>query len=238
MTDTAFSSPSGVGAALAVHVAIVEDHGLLAQSLAFALHNLGIEVTVVDDLSRDNVLATLGAQELHLVLLDFDLGAAGKGLDLIRPITDLGVRVVMLTGETSPITHAECIEAGAVGIISKSEAFERLIEQITDVVDGRTILSVSAREHLLADLRSHRAHEQQRLAPFDRLTVRESEVLQDLIEGKNAETIASESYVSVATVRSHIKALLSKLGVNSQLSAVALAQRSGWVGKPRRDANG
>ena len=133
MTDTAvFSNPDV--AAVSARVAIVEDHGLLAQSLAFALTNLGAEVVVVEDLRPSSVLATLEAADLHLVLLDFDLGDAGLGLHLVRPITDLGLRVVMLTGETDPIALAACVEAGAIGIISKSEPFERLIEQVTDVV--------------------------------------------------------------------------------------------------------
>ena len=79
----------------------------------------------------------------------------------------------------------------------------------------------------MSELRAHRSQEGERLAPFSRLTVRECEVLQDLIEGKNAERIANDSFVSVATVRSHIKSLLAKLGVNSQLAAVAAAQRAG-----------
>jgi DNA-binding NarL/FixJ family response regulator len=228
VTDAALVQRSGLEP-LAARVAIIEDHGLLAQSLGYALTNLGIDVIVVEDLERTAVLEVLHNAELHLVLLDFDLGAAGLGLNLVGPITELGLSVVMLTGETDPVLLASCVEAGAIGIISKSEPFERLIEQVSDVVDGRRILSTSAREHLLADLRAHRAREGERLAPFERLTVRESEVLQDLIEGKNAETIATDSYVSVATVRSHIKALLSKLGVNSQLAAVAMAQRAGWV---------
>jgi len=228
VTETALQH-GRVDAAVDARVAIVEDHDLLAQSLGYALSNLGIRVTKVPDLHADAVLATLEGAELDLVLLDFDLGDAGIGLHLVRPITDLGLRVVMLTGETSPIVLAECVEAGAIGIISKREAFERLIEQVSDVVSGRNILSVGTRERLLSELRAHRAHEGERLAPFSRLTVRECEVLQDLIEGKNADRIATESFVSVATVRSHIKSLLAKLGVNSQLAAVAAAQRAGWI---------
>ena len=231
MTETAIWRTQPAGAVNA-RVAIVEDHGLLAESLAFALSNMGIEVTVVDDLSSHNVLTVLAAENLDLVLLDFDLGDAGLGLDLVRPITDLGLRVVMLTGETSTIKLAECVEAGAIGIISKSEQFNHLIDHVTDVVDGRRILSPTTRERLLGELRAHRSAENERLAPFSRLTVRESEVLKDLMAGKNAETIATEGYVSVATVRSHIKALLAKLGVNSQLAAVAAAQRAGWPAPP------
>ena len=58
----------------------------------------------------------------------------------------------------------------------------------------------------------------QRLAS---LTLREREVLAALEEGKNAEGIAQQFVVSVGTVRSHIRAVLTKLGVTSQLAAVA-----------------
>jgi len=103
------------------------------------------------------------------------------------------------------------------------------VGKVDDLFAGRNILSVGTREMLMSELRAHRAQEGERLAPFSRLTVRECEVLQDLIEGKNADRIATESFVSVATVRSHIKSLLAKLGVNSQLAAVAAAQRAGWI---------
>ena len=227
MTDAAVlrdTQPTDVA-----QIAIVEDHGLLAQSLAYALAGRGITAMVVKDLQPAAVIEALRDRDLALVLLDFDLGDAGIGLDLIKPINELGYRVAMLTGETDPVTLAQCVEAGAIGVISKRDPFDRLIEHIEDVFDGRGILSLATREQLMSGLRSHRTREVERSAPFERLTVRESEVLQDLIDGKNAETIARDSFVSVATVRSHIKALLAKLGVNSQLAAVALARRSGWV---------
>ena len=141
-------------AAVEARVAIVEDHDLLAQSLGFALSNLGIHVTRVADLRAEAVIETLEGCELDLVLLDFDLGEAGIGLHLVRPITQLGLRVVMLTGETNRIVLAECVEAGAMGIISKREPFERLIEQVSDVVSGRNILSVGTRELLMSELRA------------------------------------------------------------------------------------
>jgi DNA-binding NarL/FixJ family response regulator len=233
VTETVLQQGAGFAAsvesAAGCRVAIVEDHDLLAQSLAYALGNLGIEVTTVTDRSVDGVLAALADRPHDLVLLDYDLGDDGVGVDLIRPIAQLGLRVVMLTGETDTIKLAQCVEAGAIGIISKKEPFEQLMYHVSDVVTGRVILSLGARERMLADLREYRSSEHNRLAPFERLTVRESEVLQDLMEGKNAERIANESFVSVATVRSHIKALLAKLGVNSQLAAVAMARRAGWT---------
>lgn len=61
---------------------------------------------------------------------------------------------------------------------------------------------------------------------FTALTDREQEVLGELLAGRTATEIAAVERVSLATVRSHIRAVLSKLGVSSQLAAVALAHRS------------
>lgn len=49
-----------------------------------------------------------------------------------------------------------------------------------------------------------------------------------IVEGMSAREMASESYVSVATVRTQIRSILQKLGVNSQLEAAAIARASGW----------
>jgi two-component system nitrate/nitrite response regulator NarL len=75
------------------------------------------------------------------------------------------------------------------------------------------------------------APQRQRLAPFEQLTVREHEVLLALTLGHSAEEIAEAHYVSITTVRSHIRSILTKLGVNSQLAAVALAVRAGWTAR-------
>ena len=67
------------------------------------------------------------------------------------------------------------------------------------------------------------------LQPFPVLTEREQVVLAELMEGHCADEIANAAFVSISTVRSQIKAILQKLGVNSQLAAVALARRAGVV---------
>jgi two-component system, NarL family, nitrate/nitrite response regulator NarL len=70
---------------------------------------------------------------------------------------------------------------------------------------------------------------------FDRLTPREEEVLLALMSGAKARDICLQSFVSMPTVRSQIRAILTKLGVTSQLAAVALAYQSGWSGPRDRE---
>jgi DNA-binding NarL/FixJ family response regulator len=69
---------------------------------------------------------------------------------------------------------------------------------------------------------------------FDRLTRREEEVLSSLMRGAKAREICAQSFVSMPTVRSQIRSILTKLGVTSQLAAVALAYQNGWSGRVDR----
>ena len=66
------------------------------------------------------------------------------------------------------------------------------------------------------------------LKQFEQLSPREQEVLLAMMRGRMARDICKQYYVSLATVRSQIHSILSKLGVSSQLAAVALAYQSGW----------
>ena len=62
-------------------------------------------------------------------------------------------------------------------------------------------------------------------------------MLAAICEGQSAAEIADSSYVSLATVRSQIRAILLKLGVTSQLAAIVAAYRAGWVPEPMTDSS-
>jgi DNA-binding NarL/FixJ family response regulator len=211
-----------------VTVLVVEDHALLAQTLVMALNAEGCPARVA---TLDG-LATLEEQVLTLrpdvVLLDLDLGALGDGVALVEPLTELGARVLVVSGTTDRLRLAETVELGAVGFLSKQVPFEELLSTVLAVVAHRTVLTASERYRLMAELRLARASSNQDLAPFKALTPREAAVLAALAQGQRAEAIAAAAVLSEATVRSQIRSVLAKLGVNSQLEAVALAWVVGW----------
>jgi two-component system nitrate/nitrite response regulator NarL len=212
-----------------MRVIMIEDHELLAQSLQVALKAEDVEVIRVWSDDRDELLAQAGRQAPGLLLLDFDLGEPmGTAFGLIEPLTDAGLDVVMLTGETNELVLAQCLEEGALGVINKSVSFDELLAQIHRALQGEQLMSRHEREELLSRLRLHRSERDHELRAFRELTAREGEVLGELMQGKSADTIAEESVVSVATIRTQIRSILSKLGVNSQLAAVARAQQARW----------
>ena len=86
---------------------------------------------------------------------------------------------------------------------------------------------VEGRVHLIRDEVRGRGHEADDGA-LAALSTREAEVLKALMDGKSADEMPAEQFVSITTVRTHIRSILRKLGVRSQLAAVALAHRARW----------
>jgi DNA-binding NarL/FixJ family response regulator len=217
-----------------VSTLIVDDHGVLADGLAMALRAEGLPAKVHVPSSADGILAAVGEERPDLVLLDLDLGLErGSGVDLVGPLVELGPRVLVLTGSTDRVVHARCLEAGAAGVSSKAEPFDRLLDAIRRAARGEPAIGRRRREELLDELRRDRAARSERLAPFERLTPKEASVLLALAEGRSAEAIARASYVSLPTVRTQIRGILVKLGVGSQLAAVGMAIDRGWLDEVR-----
>ena len=212
-----------------MRVIMIEDHDLLAQTMQVALKAEDVEVVRIWGEDREDLLVRARSVAPGLLLLDFDLGDdIGVAFGLIEPLTDAGMSVVMLTAERNPLVLAQCLEEGAIGAINKSVTFDELLAQIRQVLNGDQLMSRHEREEMLSQLRLHRAERDHELRAFRELTAREGEVLGELMQGKSADTIAEESVVSVATIRTQIRSILSKLGVNSQLAAVARAQQARW----------
>ncbi len=209
---------------------IVDDHALIAQGVALALEGESVDTRVTMGPRHDDVLRAAEEHRPDVVLLDLQLeGEIGSAVPLIAPLAELGAKVLVVTGVTDRPDLAECIEAGADGIASKSEPFESLVATLLKIGRGEAVMSKHEQYALLDELHEHRRDERRRFEPFERLTPRERQVLSRLVAGLQAEAIAHESYVSIATIRSQIRSILQKLGVSSQLQAVAVARDAGWA---------
>jgi DNA-binding NarL/FixJ family response regulator len=211
-------------------VLIVEDHQVVSAGLALGLRSEGFDTRSVDG-TPGAVEAVLADHDPEVILLDLYLGE-DLGIDLI-PLLDPDVRkIIVLTASTDPLLLAAALEAGAHDVLPKTAPFPRLLAGIQQVVGGGSPEVENRRQDILRDARAVRREAERRLAPFASLTPREQDVLGMLMDGLQAAAIAEASYVSLATVRSQIRSILTKLGVSSQLSAVSMAIQAGWTSDP------
>ncbi len=216
-------------------VLIVDDHRLVAVALSYALRAEGFEVEVAASPERKVVLDAVEVFRPGCVLLDLHLGSGMNGLDLIGPLRQGGAQVLMLTSERDELVLAAGLEAGALGWLAKDADFESVGAAVKQATEGVPLLGRARSEELLCRLRDYRRRMSEAASPFERLSLREQVVLEGLMEGMSAEEIAEAETVSLATVRTQIRSMLQKLGVHSQLAAVAHARKAGWQPRNRTD---
>lgn len=211
---------------------IVDDDVIVREALAIALQGHGCDVVALTDLEPDSVVAAARDAAPEVVLLDFYLGG-GTGRDLIGPLVEAtGATVLLLTSSDDPEVLGTSLEAGAAGTLQKRQPMQDLLDSIVLAAAGHTVQRPQERDDLIAEARSRQVERERLLAPFEELSPREASVLDGLVEGLSAEQIAERDFVSLPTVRTQIQGVLRKLGVTSQLAAVAEARRSGWHLKP------
>jgi two-component system, NarL family, nitrate/nitrite response regulator NarL len=231
-------SRASENAAGSTRVVLVEDHSLLAEALLISLTQKGFDVQTASLPSSDDpaeLFTTVFGLAPDVALVDLDLGAAGDGSRLIGPLSRSGVPVVVLTARADPVRCGECLERGAVTVLDKSAPLEVLTTVLTRAHSGEPVLPDPEREELIRAWHDGRPPDDV-VARLDRLTPREAHVLQSLLHGLRVREIAERAGVSEGTVRTQVKSVFTKLGVTSQLAAVAMAHEAGWT-SPRWTAN-
>ena len=208
-------------------VLIIDDHDLVATALAMTLRSAGLQARRHIVRSREGVLLAIATLSPGVVLLDLDLGRNPDGTPidgttLIEGMCRSGWRVLALSGTSDEARLGKAFAAGALAGIPKSAALPVLVTAVRRAAQGVEVMHPERRRQFIeAHLR-----EQDRGRTLGRrlekLTERERAVLDCLAQGRRAQSIAEEFVVSVTTVRTQIRAVLTKLEVGSQLEAVTL----------------
>lgn len=156
----------------------------------------------------------------EVILMDIGLAGSMSGIEVVerlRPIAP-GTRVVMLTIEESSDTIAQALRAGACGYLAKSTRASDIVEAVHDVMTGGAAMSPQIAKRVL-DMFA-----QEQAPRFDyQLTRRETDVLEQLVQGKSKKRIAKDLLLSPHTVDTHLRSIYAKLHVNTQTAAVAKA---------------
>lgn len=152
-----------------LRVVVVDDHQLLAQSLALALGFEGVDCTVPDLTDRDTLLREVLLDPPNLVLLDLDLGGAiGDGCTLVEPFVQAGCRVLVVSASTDEDEVCGALELGAVGVVRKDVAFATLLETALTAARGEEVMAPVVRRRMLEGARVRRARRLEAVAAAHR----------------------------------------------------------------------
>ena len=207
-----------------INVVIVEDNKNIREGLA-ALIN-GTEGFKCQGAYSDceSFLKDIDSLKMDVVLMDIALPGM-NGIEGVKKAKKINpdINILMLTiYEESEIVY-EAICAGAYGYLVKKTPPSRLIDAIREVYEGGSPMSSRIARQVITSFQTFQdartVDSQYNLSP------RELEVLKHLAEGSNYQEIADELFISVDTVRHHIRNIYKKLQVHSQSEAVAIEIR-------------
>ena len=170
-----------------------------------------------------NILVEAKLANPDLILMDIDMPFV-NGIEALKLLRTNGFqcKVLMLTVFDDNKNVFEAIRSGANGYILKKTPPARLIEFIEDALNGGAPMTSSiATQVLNMFAENHKS----KTETFN-LSPREQEVLNLLVEGYSYKLIADKLFISMDTVRSHIKKIYDKLQVNSKSEAVAKTLRA------------
>lgn len=212
-----------------VSLLICDDHRLLTDALVSIVStdpNIRLVAEPVDN--GADAVALCRAHHPDVVLMDIDLHGDINGIEATRRISTVSPtsRVVIVSGHQRRTIMVEAIEAGAAGFLDKNTAVDDLVGTIKAAAAGEVLVDPALLASLLPQLAAERQSTHEADAKMSRLTAREREVLALMAAGRRIDDIAIKLFISTPTVRTHTQNILSKLGVHSQLEAVALAARS------------
>lgn len=216
-------------ASVAVPVVILPGRRFVMELLATWMDELGADVALATN--ADATAAALRVAANKGVLL-VDAGSSerlGERQTLVSRCREQGAEILAVMADDDPLAIATWVEAGATGVLSHHAPLTDVVDMVVRLSRHEIVMGIAVREGLLARLRARRVEDEERSAAFAQLTRREAQVLRALATGVSPDEVARVSFVSLNTVRSQIRSVLAKLGVNSVVAAVALSYRSGWL---------
>ncbi|GAA1501786.1 response regulator transcription factor [Dactylosporangium maewongense] len=208
-----------------MRIAIVDDDPLVRIGLrAILASEPGWEV-VAEAGDGDTAVAIAAADPApDLILMDVRMPGT-DGIEATRRITAGGtaVRVLVLTTFEVDEYVYRALRAGASGFVLKRTPPARLIEAARVVGTGESLLFPASTRGIIERFATPSG------AGLPELSERERDVLRLLARGLSNAEIATELFLSVQTVKSHVATLLAKLGVRDRTQAVVAAYESGFV---------
>ena len=206
-----------------ISAVLVDDEELLRRGIRLILEGAG-DIEVVGEASngRDGV-QLITQQRPDIVLMDIRMPVM-DGIEAVAQLKTAvpDIPVVMLTAFDTDEFIVDSLHAGAMGFLLKATGPEALVASVRAAAQGQQLLSPKALQNLLA---IPHAQPQEPLVLAD-LSARENEVAQLVAKGLDNNEIAEQLYVSVATVKTHIKHILETIGGTNRVHiAIAVLEQ-------------
>ncbi|MDQ3465134.1 MAG: response regulator transcription factor [Actinomycetota bacterium] len=215
-------------------VVIVDDQALVRDGLRLTLELAGIEV-VGEAADGDEAVELVVSIRPDVVLMDIRMPRT-DGIEATRRIMAAGVpsRVLVLTTFDLDEHVYAALRAGAAGFLLKDAGGDRLVAAVREAAAGETPVAGEVLGRLIDHFVESPPASIAASGVVTALSKRELEVLRLVGAGRSNAEIAGDLFISLATVKSHLRHILAKLGLRDRVQVVVLAHEAGLAGRTSR----
>jgi DNA-binding NarL/FixJ family response regulator len=201
-----------------ISILSVDDHPLLREGIAAVLRDEADIVLAAEATNGKEAIESFRVHRPDVTLMDLQMPVM-NGIEAIIEIRREfpNARFIVLTTYQGDAQALRALKAGAAGYLLKNMLRKNLVETIRSVHTGKRCIP----PEIAAGLADH--------VTEDALTEREVQVLRAVAMGNSNKIIAGRLNVSEATVKGHMKSILSKLAANDRTHAVTIAMRRGFI---------
>lgn len=210
-------------------ILLIDDHTMFREGLLLALAQQAPHLSITAVSGSHEAIAALDARpEIGLVVMDYYLPDVG-GSALVQRLRQSrpGMRMLVLSASEDPDDMHAALAAGAHGFLQKSADCRALLGAMACVMRGERYVPAGFESGEPDTAQTDDA------AALSTLTPRQLEVLRLVCEGLRNNEISERLGTSEKTIKAHMSAILSSLGVINRTQAVLAARRGGLLGKPR-----
>ena len=200
-------------------VVLVDDHSMVRTGVRTELAAIAPDVVIVGEaVDVESAIATVRETSPDVVLLDVHLpgGRGGGGIDVITGSQGVETRFLALSVSDSSEDVVGVIRAGARGYVTKAISPPDLASAIRRVADGDAVFSPRLAGFVLDSFGTAAGDVAIGDDELDRLSAREQEVMRLIARGYSYKEVASELFISIKTVETHVSAVLRKLQLSSR----------------------
>jgi DNA-binding NarL/FixJ family response regulator len=203
-----------------------EDNNHLREGMVFLINatpDLDLVGSFRDCQQLETQISTL---QPDVVLMDIDMPGR-NGIESVKILKEIAFKtqVLMLTVFEDEEKIFAAIRNGASGYLLKNTSPSEIIEAIFDIYKGGSPMTASVARKVLLFFQQ----QTKTIKPDYKLSDRENDILKGLVKGYSYKLIADELFISIDTVRTHIRHVYDKLQVNSKSEAILKALREGLV---------
>jgi len=203
-----------------IRILLADDHEVIRSGLKYFISSIVAHPVIHEAWDGNSTLEKVKENEYHLIIMDLNMPQTNC-FELLSSIIDLrpGSKILIFSINPEDVHAKRYLQMGAKGYVNKNASASELAKAINTILEDKQYISTALSEALAENMTSKKTDN-----PFDNLSAREFEIVQQLIQGRSLTDIRYALHLKSSTVSTYKGRIFEKLNCKNIIEVVQLAK--------------